>query len=248
MFRNVITYFPGFVCVLLDLTIRHIHNTTFPFLGPLLSPLKLKRRTSGLCYGARGLIASDRFSYQLRDGVAEAVPELHEVTGPSSIVCKDGREIANLDAIIFCTGYFQDYSIIEGPGNPFDPDFSADRFEKYKQARFRKKDQPYPRLFYGLLSERYPSSLAILGHLVTLQTILIQNDLATMALAALWSGSYPLPSQSIIKKQIDQRYEFVVKTLDSGPMPYLGHEASDNIEGVYQDTQKPRGAEVSKTK
>jgi dimethylaniline monooxygenase (N-oxide forming) len=180
----------------------------------------------------------------LRDGVVEAVPEIRNVTGPRSVVFRDGKEVTDLDAIIFCTGYFQDYSLIDGAGHPADPAFAPDGFESYKKAQFRRVNQHYPRLYYGLLSERYPSSLAILGHLLTFNSSLffVQYDLATMAIASLWSGSYPLPSKDAIQKEIDGHYELVVRTLQRQPMPYIGFRV--NSKGVYEWMNRVAGTGV----
>lgn len=180
----------------------------------------------GVCFPT-GLVVSDHLPYQLRDGIVEAVPEIHKVIGPCSVACGD-KTITNLDAIIFCTGYRHDYSIIDGAGNPADPAFASDRFERFNNAQFRKANEHYPRLYYGLLSERYPSSLAILGFILTAYgSVFVQYDLATMALASLWSGSYPLPSKETMKEEIDAHYEFVVKSLERGPMPYTGFRVND---------------------
>jgi dimethylaniline monooxygenase (N-oxide forming) len=89
---------------------------------------------------------------------------------------------------------------IDGAGNPAAPAFAPDRFERYEHTQFRKVNEQYLRLYYGLLSERYPGSLAILGYYLAFNSVFVQYDLATMALASLWSSSYPLPSKAKIRR------------------------------------------------
>ena len=43
-----------------------------------------------------------------------------------------------------------------------------------------------------------------------------------MALASLWSGSYPMPSASEMARDINKTYDFVVTMLDKGPIPHPG--------------------------
>lgn len=231
LLRSFISRCPWFACTLISRATQRVQKAFFPFLASQKSLARPQSSGREVCFPT-GLVISDHLPYQLRDDVVEAVPGIQKVVGPSSVACGD-KTITNLDAIIFCTGYRHDYSIIDGAGNPTDPAFAPDRFERYNTTQFRKANEHYPRLYFGLLSERYPSSLAILGFILTAYgSAFAQYDLATMALASLWSGSYPLPSKETMKEEIDAHYDFVVKSLQRGPMPYTGFRVNDKA--AYQ--------------
>lgn len=154
------------------------------------------------------------------------------VAGPRTVVFKDGSEITDVDAIIFCCGYYHDLSLIKGEGNPADVEYTTDSFEQLKQAKHHITNSQYQRLYHGILSERYPESLAVLGGLTTVRPTFVLYDLATMALASLWSGSYPLPSPRAMKREIDSHYNFVVRALENGPMSFLGLRI--DVRGTYK--------------
>jgi dimethylaniline monooxygenase (N-oxide forming) len=66
-------------------------------------------------------VFSDHLADYLRDGDVEAVPGVEQVCGPRSVRLTDGRQIDGIDAMILCTGYEYDFSMIEGKGDPIDP-------------------------------------------------------------------------------------------------------------------------------
>ncbi|KAL6871300.1 FAD/NAD(P)-binding domain-containing protein [Trichoderma novae-zelandiae] len=167
----------------------------------------------------------------LDSGRVKVYPGIMGVAGPRTVVFKDGSEITDVDAIIFCCGYYHDLSLVQGEGHPADADFSTDAFEELKSAKYHNHESQYQRLYHGILSERYPESLAVLGSLTTLRPTFVLYDLATMALASLWSGSYPLPSPRAMKREIDSHYNFVVRALQRGPLAYLGLRI--DVQGTY---------------
>ncbi|QYS93294.1 hypothetical protein H0G86_000675 [Trichoderma simmonsii] len=189
------------------------------FSGPISGPLY---RTPFVCDELPGLLDS---------GDVKIYPGIMGVAGPRTVVFKDGSEITDVDAIIFCCGYYHDLSLIKGEGHPADIEFSMDSFEELKGTKHHNKDSEYQRLYHGILSERYPESLAVLGSLTTLRPTFVLYDLATMALASMWSGSYPLPSPRAMKREIDSHYNFMVRALERGPMAYLGLRI--DIRGTY---------------
>ncbi|KAL7919542.1 flavin-binding monooxygenase-like domain-containing protein [Trichoderma austrokoningii] len=154
------------------------------------------------------------------------------IAGPRTVVFKDGSEITDVDAIIFCCGYHHQLSLIKGEGNPADVEYAADSFARLKQAKHHNTHVEYQRLYHGILSERYPESLAVLGGLAAVRPSFVLYDLATMALASLWSGSHPLPSPRAMKREIDSHYNSVVRALDKGPMSFLGLRM--DVRGTYK--------------
>jgi dimethylaniline monooxygenase (N-oxide forming) len=167
-------------------------------------------------------VFSDHLADYLRDGDVEAVPGVEQVCGPRSVRLTDGRQIDGIDAMILCTGYEYDFSMIEGKGDPIDPSFAPDGFDKIESAPFNTSKIRLPRLYRGILSERYPESLAILGHFLMMGSPFVVNDLVSMALASVWTGSYPMPTRKEMRADIDKHYNFVVSALQRGPLVAWG--------------------------
>ncbi|KAI9148825.1 Monooxygenase aurF [Paramyrothecium foliicola] len=168
----------------------------------------------------------------LASGIVETVQGISKVSGPRSVTLTDGTKLEDIDAIIVCTGYTYDFSFVPGAGNPVDPKFAPDGYEAYKRARFYDPKNPFPRLYRGFISEQYPESLAFLGHLLITKPPFVLYDLATMALASLWSGAYTpgLPSCAELQRDIEKQYRYIVCMLDKGPIPYPGFRAPTGAE------------------
>ena len=167
-------------------------------------------------------IFSDDLADNLRDDRVHAVRGIKEITGPKSVELTDGTVLEDLDAIVFCSGYLYAFSLVHGTGDPTDPALAPDHHERIRSTRFNDPNDPFPRLYRGFLSEQYPESLAFLGHVIIMKPPFVLYDLITMALAGLWSGSYPIESNEVMRKDIDSHYDFVVKTLNQGPVPHIG--------------------------
>ncbi|KAI3535866.1 hypothetical protein CABS01_00809 [Colletotrichum abscissum] len=167
-------------------------------------------------------VLSNDLAENLRDGITRTVPGVKAVTGPKSVTFTDGTVLDDIDAIIICTGYEYDFSVIKGPGDPTDPAKAPDHFERINATRFKDPHVQFARLYRGFLSEEYPESLAFIGHFFILKAPFVFNDLVTMALASLWSGEIPLPSPDSMTKDINRHYDTVVDTLGRGPLPHLG--------------------------
>lgn len=165
---------------------------------------------------------SDKLAEYLRDGKIEDVCPVEKVTGPRRVRLADGREVDDLDAIIVATGYGQDLSLVQGKGDPHDPAHAPDGYRKIMAAPGNAAGKKFPRLYRGFISEQYPESLAILGHFVMMKSPFPTNDLATMALASIWSGRRPAPTAGEMRRDIDRQYDFVVSVLQSAPMPHWG--------------------------
>jgi dimethylaniline monooxygenase (N-oxide forming) len=167
-------------------------------------------------------VFSDDLADNLRDGSVQALPGISEVMGPKSIRFTDGRVIEDVDTIIFCSGYHYDTSLLPGVGNPADPAYAPDRYTRVAKTKHYNPDDPFLRLYHGFLSEQFPDSLAFLGYAFIMKPPFVLNDLITMALASIWSGSYRLPTAAEMAKDINSHYDYTVQTLEEGPIPHLG--------------------------
>lgn len=227
MMRRSIAWSPQVSNYVAGKAIGLIQSYTFPTLRghPCFSGA-----VSGPLY--RSPFVCDELPSLLDSGDVKVYGGIMGVAGPRTVVFKDGSEITDVDAIIFCCGYYHDLSLIKGEGNPADVEYTTDSFERLKQAKHHNINSEYQRLYHGILSERYPESLAVLGGLTTVRPTFVLYDLATMALASLWSGSYPLPSPRAMKREIDSHYNFVVRALENGPMSFLGLRI--DVRGTYK--------------
>ncbi|KAK2739837.1 dimethylaniline monooxygenase 2 [Colletotrichum kahawae] len=165
---------------------------------------------------------SNDLADNLRDGSVKAVTGVKEITGPKSVTLTDGTVLDDIDAIIVCSGYHYDFSLIKGAGNPTDPKKAPDNYKRINAAKYKDPHDTLPRLFRGFISEQYPESLAVLGHFLIMGPPFVVHDLATMALSSIWSGQAPIPDQKEMARDIDAHYDMVVETLGRGPVPHMG--------------------------
>ncbi|KAJ0357239.1 hypothetical protein COL154_010282 [Colletotrichum chrysophilum] len=165
---------------------------------------------------------SNDLADNLRDGSVKAVTGVKEITGPKSVTLTDGTVLDDIDAIVVCSGYHYDFSLIKGAGNPTDPKKAPDNYKRINAAKYKDPHDTLPRLYRGFISEQYPESLAVLGHFLIMGPPFVVYDLATMALSSLWSGQAPIPDQKEMARDINAHYDMVVETLGRGPVPHMG--------------------------
>ncbi|GKT46232.1 monooxygenase aurF [Colletotrichum spaethianum] len=179
-------------------------------------------------------VFSSNLAENLRDGVTKSVQGVSEVTGPRSVAFTDGTVLHDIDAIIICTGYHFDFSLLRDAGDPTDPTKAPDHYERINAARYKDPHVSFPRLYRGFISEQYPESLAVIGHFLLAKPTFVLNDLATMALASIWSGAAPLPTREEMARDINSHYDTIVSTLKRGPVPHMGFRmfGSKNYEWV----------------
>lgn len=129
---------------------------------------------------------SDTLIPALRAGTLTSTREPARILpNGTDVELADGTILENIDAIVCCTGYDLDLSIL-GPNDP-------------TLLPNGKHDSRYqPRLFQNIFSLQHPNSLAFVGISLVLLPAFLMADLSSMALAQLWSNkpaSPSLPSQ-----------------------------------------------------
>ncbi|KAH7012693.1 flavin-binding monooxygenase-like-domain-containing protein [Microdochium trichocladiopsis] len=155
------------------------------------------------CLPYRVPMFSDDLADNIRQGTVQTTQGIAEITGPRSVRMTDGTELDDIDAIVVCSGYTYDLSFLQGPGNPCDPALAPDGFRAHRAAKYYDPDYPFARLYHGILSEQYPDSLAIIGHMLIMKPPFVVADLEAMAIASL-------------------QYDFIVKMCANGPIHYPG--------------------------
>lgn len=124
-------------------------------------------------------LIADEIYPLLESGFCEHVAAVANISGPKTVVLKDGRVLDDIDAIIYTTGY----------------DLSAP-FVEEKYSPLGTPDTP-PRLYRGTFplhkDPMVRNSLAFLGHAAVHFPGFVQHELISMAVSQIWSGNSSLP-------------------------------------------------------
>ncbi|KAF5677928.1 monooxygenase [Fusarium heterosporum] len=186
---------------------------------------------------------SDDLADNIKSGSVKSVFGIKEVTGPKTLTLTDGTVLEDIDAVVFCSGYDYDFSAIKGPGDPTHAALAPDHYKKIQAAKYYDDDNKFARLYQGFISEQFPDSLAFLGYMLILKPPFVLNDLVTMSLASLWSGSYPMPSEKEMREDINAHYERIVNTLERGPVAHIGMRV--NGKNTYEFLNQAAGTGVT---
>ncbi|KAI8168020.1 Monooxygenase [Colletotrichum sp. SAR 10_70] len=126
-------------------------------------------------------VVSDEIIPALEREDVESVAGIGKVTG-DEVELTDGR-VLQVEAIVYCTGYKADFSILDPKDDPAsvpNPEWDA-----AKGAR----GKPLPRLYKNVLSEKHPESLAFMGCVAFATGAFQLYDLAAMAIATCMDNS-----------------------------------------------------------
>ncbi|EPS36293.1 hypothetical protein H072_10174 [Dactylellina haptotyla CBS 200.50] len=138
----------------------------------------------------------------LETGKIKSVNGLKGFKPDGSVELNDGQVLENIDTVIYCTGYEFDYSIFGEGANP--TSFATPEWDQKEHA----KSMPYPRLYQGIFSTKYPESLAFIGPYRGYSFSHMANcDLASAALAQVWKGNYPLPTKVEMERWCNAHYQ-----------------------------------------
>lgn len=149
----------------------------------------------------RPLISEDLVGH-LRSGAVASVPALERFVDARHVELSDDS-ILEVDAVIFCTGYKPDFVI--------PPDFSPAIVLPAASNPASVGVPPLPRLYQNIFSPEYPDSLAYLCNWYLGDGLNVIADLASMAIAQVWKGTFPLPPQEQMIREIDAHHAWVRK-------------------------------------
>ena len=169
-------------------------------------------------------IINDKFIDLLARGAATNKPGIEKISDTGVVIFTDGTEVADVDAIICCTGYRVDYDNLDpeiDPTNGSTPEYDA--------APFGSSVRPYTRLYQGIFSPKYPESLAFIGPYLIVMAF-TGADVASQAIGQIFSGGYPLPPRTEIERWCDAHYAWSVKQAYIGRTP-LGIVKKGEVEG-----------------
>lgn len=146
-------------------------------------------------------IVSDDIVRCLEEGSVTSVVGVKEVIGPNTVELTDGTRL-EVDTIIYCTGYRTDYSLLDESVDPC-------RETAGWASTPGVKDHPLPQLYQNIFSLDYPDSLALMGCAIFPAPAFQIYDLASMAIAQVWSGKYKLPPVEEMRRAADKHVEIV---------------------------------------
>lgn len=127
-------------------------------------------------------LIADEIYPLLESGFCEPVAAVAKITGPKTVVLKDGRILGDIDAIIYTTGYDLSAPFVEEKYNPHD---TPDTPPRLYRGTFPLQEDPKVR-----------NSLAFLGHAAIHFPGFVQHELVIMAVSQIWSGKSSLPPLS----------------------------------------------------
>ncbi|KAI6780778.1 Dimethylaniline monooxygenase [N-oxide-forming]-like protein [Emericellopsis cladophorae] len=158
-------------------------------------------------------VVSDTLIDHLRSGAVASVPGVRRAVGPRQVELVDGEAI-EVDVIICCTGYQNDFGILDPR---YDPSASQN---PHWTAAPGSKGRPLPRLYQNVFSLGKPESLAFMGCVWFPTGAFLLADLTSMSIAQVWKGNSDLPTRDVMQKWVDKQEERMVALAHRGsPIP-----------------------------
>ena len=140
-------------------------------------------------------VVQEDFIPALRRGEIIPVQGFRDFAGEKEVELTDGR-VLEVDAVIFCTGYSLDFSImpeLEMNGTCGIPvrtaeEISAAKFRTPRQENEHVQEPDIPRLYQMIFPPRRASSIAFLSWITPQESRWGVFELASMAIAQIWAA------------------------------------------------------------
>lgn len=182
--------FPG----LRDLiSVRVIRNTTKAVFGELDPAWNFDNAPPATVTNP---LVNDDLIPNLRSGKLTSIAGIQRITGAESVTLTDGSTI-NADVIVCCTGYENNYDILDDRVNPMRHVDAA-----WTAAR-GSRGRPLPRLYQNVFSLDRPDSLAFVGCAWFATGAFTVADIASMCIAQVWRGRSRLPPPAVMERWMD---------------------------------------------
>lgn len=157
------------------------------------------------------VVVSDTLIANFRSKAVKPIVGIRRFIGGQRIELTSG-EIVEADTIICCTGYHNDFSLLE---QRFDP--ASNPSLNWVKAP-GSKNRPCPRLYQNVFSLKAPDSLAFLGCVFFLNGTFCVADIASMCIAQVWSGRASLPPAWKMQRWMDRHEERICSLAQTGPV------------------------------
>jgi dimethylaniline monooxygenase (N-oxide forming) len=157
------------------------------------------------------VVVSDTLIANFRSKAVKPIVGIRRFIGGQKIELTSG-EIVEADTVICCTGYNNDFSLLE---KQFDP--ASNPSPRWVKAP-GSKNRPCPRLYQNVFSLTVPDSLAFLGCVFFLNGAFCIADITSMCIAQVWSGRASLPPRWKMQRWMDRHEEMICSLAQTGPV------------------------------
>lgn len=158
-------------------------------------------------------IISDTLVDELESGNIVSIGVPSKVQGPSTVELERGPAV-EVDAVIWCTGYNTDYSIL----GEFDPTLNQHSERSSGWSLERQRVSRVPRLYRNIFSLQHPESLAFLGTAAFPAPAFQVYDIATMAVAQLWKTPSRFPPKEEMQRCVDKHIAWTSEIASRGSL------------------------------
>ena len=152
-----------------------------------------------------GPMVSDDFVDHLRAGSITSVAGVRAFVNDHHVELEDGLQL-DVDAVIFCTGYKPDFSLMPQlkPVLELSPSASAPEQDQSAQG-----PRPLACLYQNIFPPAHADSIAYTSNWMLGDGISPNADLVTMAIAQIWKGNFPLPSEEDMNRAVDAHHAWI---------------------------------------
>ncbi|PTB44171.1 hypothetical protein M441DRAFT_186554 [Trichoderma asperellum CBS 433.97] len=157
------------------------------------------------------VVLSDTLIANFRSKAVKPIVGIRRFIGGRKMELTSG-EVIEADAVICCTGYNNDFSLLE---KEFDP--ASNPSPSWVNAP-GSKNRPCPRLYQNVFSLKAPDSLAFLSCVFLLHGAFCLVDIASMCIAQVWSGRASLPPAPEMQRWMDRHEKMLCRAAQTGPV------------------------------
>ena len=146
----------------------------------------------------------------LENGSIQSVAGIKSIISATEVELDDGKRV-EVDALVWCTGYKSDFSIVDPRYDPT----SRSPPVAWSAACGSNSKQLF-RLHHNVFSLEKADSLAFLGNVHFAVGGFLLFDLASQAIAQVWKGASSLPSLDEMKAAVDNHHSWLAEHAQRG--------------------------------
>ncbi|KAF3768753.1 FAD/NAD(P)-binding domain-containing protein [Cryphonectria parasitica EP155] len=200
-------HLPNFARVCGDLAVKLYIRLSYPNLDPEWRLTDI----ASIALKVPGALAFDSVLPCLRDGSIQSVHGIKRFLGPKKVELLDGMVLDDIDAVIMCTGYSADFSVV----GPDALETSLPTAHGYAAAATQSEgggrgDVEMYRLWMNIFPPKYADSLAMLCYSAFGKSNGFSfADVTSMAVSNVFRGAHPLPSRAEMERWVDEHQAWV---------------------------------------
>ena len=153
------------------------------------------------------LLVSDHLVDHLRSESIISVGGLNRFIGERVVELADGSTL-EVDVVVLGTGYIADFSLM-----PENSPIAASDSNKMEQTF---QVPPLARLYKNIFLPSHADSIAYLSNWTLGDAIMPISDLASMAITQVWKGTFALPSEEVMNRDIDAHHTWARRIAGQG--------------------------------